>query len=384
MSIKVSEFLQMDRLKDYFQKIQEEEDRKQKIQELTSKLLDKSQKRLKLQNRKQRVDQRFNDKLKNMKELNTFIDVRQKIVESNVLNDVKLIDQIQMEFNNTKTKNEEEWLQKQLNYDPAKKAQKRLSFSTYSTKNISSLSTAAPMKRVLDNTFLTQSIQNFVTDPKSTASQLGNGTYNLDTLVENGLLSKNQNSIKLTVSKYYSKYQNKTNEFIKNMKLHCIAKYKPIQEQMNKKENKLSINPQYTPNHQRGRPQTCFISETLQLRSQKKEIQQQSHSENQKTVLKENVNSNAERSSIERTKKLQTMINFYENQSGQVDKRFKTPQYRKRIGQSFLKFNKSLTEVESELNKSSQSNNDILRKMESIVTDVYDRYQTQYSSYNFY
>ncbi|CAD8179505.1 unnamed protein product [Paramecium pentaurelia] len=381
MSIKVSEFLQMDRLKDYFQKIQEEEDRKQKIQELTAKLLEKSQKRLK----KQRVDQRFNDKLKNMKELNTFIDVKQKIVEQNVLNDAKLINQIQMEFNNAKTKNEEEWIQKQLNSDSIKKTQKKQSFSTYSTKNFSLLSSAVPMKRVLDNTFLTQSIQNFVNDPKSTASQLGNGPYNFDTLVENGLLSKNQNSIKLTVSKYYSKYQNKTNEFIKNMKLHCIAKYKPIQDQMNKKEIKLSIShSQYTPNQQRGRPQTCFLSETTQLRTQKKENQQQSNSENQKTILKENVNNNIERSSIERTKNLQTMINFYENQSGQTDKRFKTPQYRKRIGQSFLKFNKSLTEVESELNKSSQSNNDILRKMETIVTDVYDRYQTQYSSYNFY
>ncbi|CAD8095465.1 unnamed protein product [Paramecium sonneborni] len=386
MSIKVSDFLQMDRLQDYFQKIQEEEDRKHKIQELTTKLIEKSQKRLKLQNRNQRVDQRFNEKLKNMKELNTFIDVRQQIVESNLLNDVKLMDQIQTEFKNVQTKTQEQWIQKQLNLDSTVKTQKKQSFSTYSTKNFSQSNSVVPIKRVLDNTFLTSSMQNFVSDPRSTASQINNGSYNFDILVENGLLSKNQNSIKLTVSKYYSKYQNKTNEFIKNMKLNCIAKYKPIQEKINKKEIKLSNNnsqySQHSPMRQRGRPQTCF--ETNQLSTQKKENLQQSSSENQKSIMKVNSNNNSEKCSNERTKNLQSMINFYQNSNGQTDKRLKTPQYRRRIGQSFLKFNKSLTEVESELNKSSQVNNDILKKMESIVNDVYEKYQTQSSFYNFY
>ncbi|CAD8097445.1 unnamed protein product [Paramecium sonneborni] len=382
MSIKVSDFLQMDRLQDYFQKIQEENDKQLKIQELTTKLIEKSQQRLKLQNRNQRVDQRFNQKLKNLKELNTFIDMKQKIVDSNLLNDNRLMDQIQIEFNNAQTKTQEDWIQKQLNQDSTLKTQKKQSFSTYSTKNFSQSNSVAPIKRVLDNTFMTQTIQNFVIEPRSTSSQMCNGSYNFENLIENGLLTKNQNSIKLTVSKYYSKYQNKTNEFIKNMKFNCIAKYKPIQEKLNKKEIKLSINnSQYSPIKSRGKPQTCQVSEINQLNPQKKENFQESSLENQKSINKVNL---IEKFSNERTKNLQTMINYYENSNGQIDKRFKTPQYRKRIGQSFLKFNKSLTEVESELNKSSQVNNEILRKMESIVNNVYDRYQTQQSSYNFY
>ncbi|CAD8115315.1 unnamed protein product [Paramecium sonneborni] len=88
--------IQDDKIKSYLRQIDEEQEKKERIQKLAESLMNKAKLKLKFSNKDSRREEQFNKKLEEMRQLSTFVDARPSINKLNLLNDRNLLLKLQV------------------------------------------------------------------------------------------------------------------------------------------------------------------------------------------------------------------------------------------------------------------------------------------------
>ncbi|CAD8120137.1 unnamed protein product [Paramecium sonneborni] len=88
--------IQEDKIKSYLQQIEQEQEKKERIQKLSESLMNKAKLKLKLTNKDFRREDQFNKKLEEFKQLSTFVDARPSINKLNLLNNRNLLLKLQV------------------------------------------------------------------------------------------------------------------------------------------------------------------------------------------------------------------------------------------------------------------------------------------------